>query len=375
MKYLYLVLILIILAACSKNEVPGTFTEGLKKIEKRFIADKRLAIFDVHAEYEDGIWHIKGETTSASAIDPINELALQVFGLRSTAMEVVVLPVDDLRHIAAGVVKVSVANLRRHPKHAAEMVDQAILGQRLKILKKKSYWYLVQTTYGYLGWVTNGSLALLDQQQLENWEQAEKVEVIANYAQIYSKANRNSDPVGDAVLGSILIKGRGAGAWQEVILPDSVQGFIAKTAVSNIDPQHQPVSNDPASYVKTARRLLGLPYLWGGNSVKGLDCSGFTQTVYRENGVQLPRDANMQVALGEEIIPDATFSNVQEGDLIFFGPEGRITHVAMSLGGAQFIHSSGNVHINSLLPTDENYNDYRRRTLRHIRRIINTSSN
>jgi cell wall-associated NlpC family hydrolase len=78
----------------------------------------------------------------------------------------------------------------------------------------------------------------------------------------------------------------------------------------------------------------------------------------------------MQVNLGEELQITPDFKNVLAGDLLFFGSEKRISHVAISLGGPQFIHSSGTVHTNSLSENDDNYNEYRKRTLRHIKRVI-----
>jgi len=85
----------------------------------------------------------------------------------------------------------------------------------------------------------------------------------------------------------------------------------------------------------------------------------------------LPRDANMQVNMGDEIKPDEEFSNVKKGDLVFFGrSEDRITHVGISLGGPIFIHSSGNVHINSFNKDDDNFDNYRFKTLRYIKRIV-----
>ena len=115
---------------------------------------------------------------------------------------------------------------------------------------------------------------------------------------------------------------------------------------------------------------MGIPYIWGGHSTKGLDCSGFTSTVFKSEGYQLPRDANMQVLLGDEITPNPDFSNILAGDLIFFGPADRITHVGIWMGGSYFIHASDDVHMNSLDENDDLFNAYRKRTLRHVKRII-----
>jgi cell wall-associated NlpC family hydrolase len=126
--------------------------------------------------------------------------------------------------------------------------------------------------------------------------------------------------------------------------------------------------------VALSYRFTGVPYLWGGNSSKGFDCSGFTQTVFKMNGWPLSRDANQQAKEGIEIVPDEKFSNVLPGDLLFFGRGDRITHVGISLGGAQFIHAngiSGDVHVNSLDSHDANYSAYRKSVFKQVRRILN----
>lgn len=87
-------------------------------------------------------------------------------------------------------------------------------------------------------------------------------------------------------------------------------------------------------------------------------------------GISILRDASQQAREGEEITPDETFSNVLPGDLLFFGPGERITHVGISMGGAEFIHQSGDVHINSLDPQAENYSSYRRKSLKMIKRYF-----
>ena len=121
---------------------------------------------------------------------------------------------------------------------------------------------------------------------------------------------------------------------------------------------------------------MGVPYLWGGTSTKGVDCSGFTKTVYSLNGIQLLRNASHQARLGEAVELNPELSNLKKGDLLFFGsaandrrPE-RVTHVGIYLENKRFIHSSGLVRINSLDPKSPVYDVRRHKTLIRVRRYL-----
>ena len=101
------------------------------------------------------------------------------------------------------------------------------------------------------------------------------------------------------------------------------------------------------------KKFIGVPYLWGGTSSKGFDCSGFTKTVYLMNGIIIPRDASQQVNEGLLVDADRNWDKLQEGDLMFFGyyknGKRRIDHVAIWIGNGKFIQASKNVRINSNL--------------------------
>jgi hypothetical protein len=264
-----------------------------------------------------------------------------------------------------------VANLRRHPGHSSEMIDQVLMGMPLTLLKRKGYWVLVQTPSEYIGWITMGSIDRKDPEAIDAWHTAEKSEVTVNYCQVYEKPLEKSQMVCDLVLGCVLETSGKNGNWTKVVLPDGREGFVRAKYLRTFKPLKNDDNIDRDALVAKAKTMLGIPYLWGGNSVKGLDCSGFTGNVFRHFGYQLPRDANMQVKLGKEIIPEEDYSNVLPGDLIFFGSKTRITHVGICMGGSYFIHASALVKINSLDEKDELYNAYRKRSFRHIKRIIN----
>ena len=132
------------------------------------------------------------------------------------------------------------------------------------------------------------------------------------------------------------------------------------------------VRADGESLLRTAWSMLGTPYLWGGCSVYGFDCSGLVKLVYMMNGIVLPRNAREQINCGVSVPYD--LGSMRPGDLIFYGsksPDGSVrsvTHVSMYIGDGRIIHSSQLVRINSIVPGGEDY--YGRTDVVGVRRIL-----
>ncbi|MBK9384256.1 MAG: C40 family peptidase [Planctomycetes bacterium] len=269
---------------------------------------------------------------------------------------------------ADAIVRVSVAPLRGEPRHGAEQVDQVLLGTALRVLERKGGWERVRTPYGYEGWLTAGSTSTLDQ-GARRWTPTHLFALRTGEA--LERPADDAAPVIDLVLGVPLRVERAAERdFAELRLPDGRTAWVPASSLVPLAREGE-VAPSAEGVLALARALRGLPYLWGGNSAKGFDCSGYTQTVFRLNGVALPRDASPQSACGEDIAWQGGFEAVRPGDLLFFGPKReRITHVAISLGGARFIHCATEVHEASLDPRDPDHEPERRRSLQAIRRVL-----
>lgn len=371
MLFLYLISLFILNYCSFDKKVPKKFADAVEEIKTKYAPDKRVALFNVEYVYQDNKLIVNAETNIHDAIEDLQSAADNLLDKNSYELKISKLPSAELGDSIFAIVNVSVANLRRAAKHSAELIDQSTMGTALKLLKRVNGWYLVQTPYDYLGWTGSASFVRCAKDELNRWQNLKKVRVKSNYAQVFSRMSNSSFPLSDAVFGSELKYIRSAGAWYRVALPDGDEGFIEKKYCELTDKSLKQKRININQLIETANSFLGIPYLWGGNSTKGLDCSGFSQTVYKSQGILLPRDANMQVELGDEIVPNEDFSNVKKGDLLFFGPtKDRITHVGISLGGPVFIHSSGTVHINSFSKSDNNFNNYRFTTLRYIKRLV-----
>lgn len=369
--FLALFLILILTLSCENNtRTIEIFNKRAEQIQVNYAPDLSLNVFQAKLILENKKWVLQGETTVPAAKEMIIAFVDSLLGKQNYKDEFIELPHPSLGDSTYALVCVSVAQLREEPRHSAQLVDQNIMGKILQLLKNEKGWYLVQTEYGYIGWMRRESFYRTDQEGIRSWKEADKVKATQLFPFIYSKPDEQSGPVTDVVLNATLRLEGKSGEWTKVSTPDGRVGFIKSQFVSQNIEQKIPPEKLRNTIIETARSMMGFPYLWGGNSSKGNDCSGFTQTVFKANGVDILRDANQQAREGEEIIPDDTFSNILPGDLLFFGSGERITHVGISMGGAEFIHQSGDVHTNSLNPQAENYSGYRRKSLKKIKRYF-----
>jgi hypothetical protein len=323
----------------------------------------------------DGTFLLSGETTDPGAKSEIIK-ALNNHGI-ALKDSLIILPDTINNKKYMGRVSLSVINLRKKPYHAAELVSQAIMGTPVLILKNEGSWLLVQTPDNYIAYTTESSVTPLTGADIKIWKKSDRIIYLRNTGWILSLPSTDSQVVGDLVGGSLLEKTGETGKFIAVSTPDGRKGFVEKQNVMDFNEWKSTVLCSEENICGTAMTFMGLPYLWGGSSSKGVDCSGLVQSVLYRNGYILQRDASLQALHGLPVSISEDCANLRNGDLLFFGTDenrkAHVTHVAIYIGNKQYINSSGLVQINSLDSTQPNYRHYRLNQLLSARRIIGAS--
>ena len=372
-KIILISLVALVVGACQNSEKENKSlidSQGIiAEVSKEYAPDKRVALFNVEAEENKGKLVLKGESNLPEAL---NSLKLKLEEKQITYTDSIkLLPGEGMKETQNALVKLSVANLRSNPAHSAELATQATMGTPLKIFKKEGSWYLVQTPDKYMAWVDNGGLEPFTDEKFETWRATPKLIYTKAFGFSYKEARLDSQEVSDLVAGSVLELLGEQNQFYEVRYPHGDTAFVEKGAAQPYREWIAALNPSEENLIRTSKSLMGLPYLWGGTSPKGVDCSGYTKTIYFLNGIIIPRDASQQVHTGKLVDSTKNFENLIPGDLLFFGRAAtdstaeRVVHVGMWIGNNQFIHSSGNVHISTFDTTatdfdEANYNRYLR---------------
>jgi gamma-D-glutamyl-L-lysine dipeptidyl-peptidase len=368
------------LSSCTQPpKVTSPLTASIDSLRSHYAPDHRVAVFDVTCVQQGSVVILRGEVDNAKAKEDVMNLVHKNLG-GQTIDSLKVLPDPLLGDKRFGIVAISVGNVRTNPKHSAEMGTQAMMGMVVKLLKKRGGWCYVQLPDNYLGWLEESSMKTTSEAGVESWRSATKVIVTTVFTFVREHPSAASQPVSDAVAGVLMKQLNGTGSWVAVELPDGRKGYIERSSVDEYTHWKKTRKLTPENVEATAKSLIGIPYLWGGTSPKGMDCSGFTKTVFRLNGLELARDADEQAAGGEVVEKGNDLENLKKGDLLFFGrkataekPE-NISHVGIYLGKKAFIHTPGGagVQINSFDASAPNYNEYELRRFVRARRYIGT---
>jgi SH3-like domain-containing protein len=333
----------------------------LDSLQSVYAPDTRIAHWDLTLAVRSGSIYLTGEVANREAYNKIVKKVDEYFP--QVQNEMVLLPVEGTGRMVNGLVNNSVAHLRREPSSRKELVDQALLGTPVRILKENDEKFLVQIANGTLGWVNRSEVHAMDPSELAIYRDAEKIIFKAQYGFSFSEPDENSMPVADLVIGCILQVVSRESDFYQVAYPDGRLGWVNPDEVMDAeDVFHKTILRE--GVVSTVLNYHGIPYLWGGRSSKALDCSGLVANVYFMNGILLPRDSDQQSLCGRVITEDFKPDGLEPGDLLFFGkkaadtqPES-INHVAIYLGDGEFIHAAGyrdRVGINSMDSTRSNF--------------------
>ena len=343
-------------------------SEELQTLQKQLVPDKRVAILEIELiDTLQPVVVVSGETDLPDAKVQIIKFLTdkKVSFIDSLRL----LPDSSLGDKTWALSTLSVSNLRALPDHASELVSQTLMGTPLKVLNYNNKWYRVQTPEHYIGWMDSSGLQQFDAKGMGYWKESNRYlyNHLSGYA--YDSPTLKGNIITDLVPGDLFEVESAVKKYFKIRIPDGRSGYVLKAdCISYDDWSHK--EPDVQSLLSVARQMMGSPYLWGGTSGKGVDCSGFVKLVYYAQGIILARDASQQARYGDPI-DFSNMNNLQQGDLLFFGGSPQhISHEGIYLGKGNFIHSSGRVHISSIDPGDPLY-DVNRKSMAACR-ILNS---
>ena len=385
-KILLVIFIAIVAVSCGSNrkadKIQAQFKEISDAVKKEFAPDWRRKTWEARLSVSesDGSLVLKGATTEKSAKEELLKV-LRDKGI-SVLDSMVVLPDPQLGGKIYGLTRFSVMNLRVAPDYASESATQTVMGTPLRVLEKRSGWTRVMTPEGYIAWVSTGSVEEMTEEEYNRWMSSEKLIITTHYTLFRDSYSAESAVISDGVMGNIVLLdgdmirvGSSKVTNYMVTLPNGKRAFVPASDAMPYDKWIESRNPNPDNIIATAKQFLGFPYMWGGTSIKAMDCSGFTKTVFYLNGVILERDASQQALTGDDVDISAGFDNLTKGDLLFFGTKAtaergeRVTHVGIYIANGEFIHAATYVRINSLIPTAGNYYEGSTRLVR-AKRVI-----
>lgn len=265
------------------------------------------------------------------------------------------------------VIEFSTSYLRLQPDYESPLETQELMGTVVEIVGESGYWREIISPQPYKAWCTYQGLVEMSTEELKAYEAAPKVIFNDLYGHIYIRPSDKAETLCDLVGGNILRFVGKKGKWTQVMLPSGKTGYVQSKflkkhegfrSIAMGEGSAESISPETTeAIIAQAEKLLGVPYLWGGMSAKGVDCSGLVRISHIMNGILLPRNASQQIKCGERVPLD----QLQRGDLVYFGTPAtddkpiRVTHVGIYLGNNKIIHSSHRVRINSLIPGDPDY--------------------
>lgn len=307
---------------------------AIHELAKR--TDKRTSVYELEIEgLTNSTLMLSGRLLNESQLDDLRR-ALPDLKLDLSSVRILDREAHTKVHVST-----NLTGLYEKPTFGMPLSSELTYGTGLEVLETRDRWVFTRQADGYLGWVYRPYLAEGEAPQATNL-------VLAPSMEVRAAPDEQSEVVTRLVCGTGITAGESRESW--TCITASRPGWVPADALRSLQDLPRTVEEKRSILIEDARRMIGVPYLWGGTSGNGIDCSGFARLLHRWIGIEIPRDADMQHAAANPVKPP-----FEVGDLFFFSESDsnrRITHVGLSLGGWTMIHSSrGNngVYVDDLL--------------------------
>ena len=321
--------------------------ELVEQLHHTYFADPRLTYADLHVEQQPEAVSIAGTVLDR----PAAALLLGALSQRAPSINWR----DDMAALVAGpdyswaLARRAVLDVRREPANVAERVTQILFGEPVEILRYAGGWAFIRARDGYLGWTHREPLGTCSAEAAHEWWAG--VNHVVRQPLLACYADASGEPHQQVMLlpfGARLHVEGADGPFRRIRCPDGALRWVPVTGLlPAADLWHSGLAG-LHTVVDWAQAVIGVPYLWGGKTPFGYDCSGLVQTLYSLIGVDLRRDADQQFLQGRDVVFDAIAfgdslffdTNTVEEDLEARTPHSAVTHVAFALDGQDFLHAS-----------------------------------